>query len=146
MKVSIEEIEKEIEEEIIIRCHQVNNQVVELINSLKSSNKRILIGYDHDNIHRINIADVYYFESVDDKVFIYCKQKVFESKQKLYELEKICEHSKFFRASKSTILNIAKIAFITPSISGRFEASLDNGEKLVVSRQYVPVLKHMLDL
>lgn len=146
MKVSIEEIGEDLEEEIIIRCHQVNDQVVTLVNSLKVSNRSVLIGYNHGNIHRINIAEVYYFESVDDKVFIYCKRKVFESKQKLYELEKICEHSKFFRASKSTIINIAKIAFISPSISGRFEASLDNGEKLVVSRQYVPVLKQLLDI
>lgn len=145
MKVSIEQISKEQEEEIIIRCHTMDDDILKLLNKLKTE-KAVLLGYDEDNIHRIRIADVYYFEAVDNKVFIYCKDKVFESKQKLYELEEICQGKKFFRASKSVIINLTKMSFVKPSISGRFEAKLDNGESLVVSRQYVPVLKKMLGL
>jgi DNA-binding LytR/AlgR family response regulator len=145
MKVSIEEIEKEQEEEIIIKCHEVNDDIIKILNKLKTNNA-ILIGYDGDNIHRIKCSDAYYFESVDNKVFIYCKDKVFESKQKLYELEELCQEKKFFRASKSIIMNAVKISYIKPTISGRFEAALDNGENIVVSRQYVPVLKKLLGL
>jgi DNA-binding LytR/AlgR family response regulator len=129
MKISIEEISREQDEEIIIRCHEVNNDILNLLNKLKTE-RTMLLGYDGDNIHRLRIVDVYYFEAVDNKVFIYFKNKVFESKLKLYELEEICEGKKFFRASKSTIINLTKISFITPSISGRFEAKLDNGEIL----------------
>lgn len=145
MKVSIEEIGREQEEEIIIRCHEVNDDILKLLNRFKREGTPLL-GYDDDSIHRLRLADVYYFEAVDNKVFIYCKDKVFESKQKLYELEAMCEGKKFFRASKSSIVNIARISFVRPSISGRFEAKLDNGESLEVSRQYVPVLKKMLGL
>lgn len=145
MKVSIEEISREQDEEIIIKCHEVNDDILKLLNKLKSE-RVVLLGYDEDNIHRIRIVDVYYFESVDNKVFIYCKDKVFESKQKLYELEEMCVGKKFFRASKSIIINLTKISFVKPSISGRFEAKLDNGESVAVSRQYVPVLKKMLGL
>jgi DNA-binding LytR/AlgR family response regulator len=146
MKVSIEEISVELNEEIIIRCHKVNDDILKLLNKLKTEKKAVILGYDECNIHRLRIADVYYFEAIDNKVFIYCKDKVFESKQKLYELEEMCQGKKFFRASKSIIINLAKISFVRPSISGRFEAKLDNGEKVAVSRQYVPVLKKMLDL
>ncbi|MBU3092863.1 LytTR family transcriptional regulator [Clostridium sp. CF011] len=145
MKISIEEINREQDEEIIIRCHEVNDDIIKLISKFKME-CTILLGYDGDNIHRLRIADVYYFESVDNKVFIYCKTKVFESKQKLYELEKLCEGKKFFRASKSSIISLTKISFVKPSISGRLEAKLDNGEIVSVSRQYVPVLKKMLGL
>lgn len=145
MKVSIEEISREQEEEIIIRCHEVNDDVLRLLNKLKAD-KPMLLGYEEDSIHRLKMADVYYFEAVDNKVFIYCKDKVYESKQKLYELEELCEGKKFFRASKSVIINLTKISFVKPSISGRFEAKLDNGEALAVSRQYVPVLKKLLGL
>lgn len=145
MKVSIEEISREQDEEIIIRCHVVNDDILKLLNKLKTE-RAVLLGYDEDNIHRVRITDVYYFEAVDNKVFIYCKDKVFESKQKLYELEEMCEGKKFFRASKSIIINLTKISFVRPSISGRFEARLDNGERVAVSRQYVPVLKKMLGL
>jgi DNA-binding LytR/AlgR family response regulator len=145
MKILIEEIGREQDEEIIIRCHEVNDDILKLLNRLKTE-RAALIGYEEDNIHRLKTADVYYFEAVDNKVFIYYKDKVFESKQKLYELEEICEGKKFFRASKSIIINLTKITSVRPSISGRFEAKLDNGEGISVSRQYVPVLKKMLGL
>ncbi|EPY09129.1 histidine kinase [Paenibacillus sp. E194] len=145
MKISIEEIDIQKEEEIIIRCHEVTDEIMSLIQRIKLKNK-MLMGFQEDTIHQIKLSDVYYFESVDNKVFMYCKDKVFEAKQKLYELEQIVEGKKFFRASKSSILNIAKISYIKPSISGRFEARMDNGETVMVSRQYVPILKSMLGL
>ncbi|HWL24510.1 MAG TPA: LytTR family DNA-binding domain-containing protein [Ureibacillus sp.] len=145
MRISIEEIGIELEEEILIRCHEVNDEVYEIVNKLETSNL-ILLGYINDRVHRIKLSDIYYFEAVDGKVFSYCKDAVYEVKQKLYELEQLFKEKNCFRASKSTILNLAKISSIYPSISGRFEAVLDNGERAVVSRQYVPVLKKMLGL
>lgn len=97
-------------------------------------------------MHIINPKDVFYFESVDNKVFIYCQAKVFESRLKLYEIEKVYENWDFFRASKSTILNITKIDSVRPVFYGRFEALLQNGEKVFISRQYVPVLRKKLGL
>ncbi|WBW95840.1 LytTR family DNA-binding domain-containing protein [Oceanirhabdus sp. W0125-5] len=145
MKVSIQEINRELEEEIIIRCHEVNDDILKLINTLKRDSS-ILLGYDEDKIHRLRFTDVYYFETVDNKVFIYCKNKVFQSKEKLYALEEMCQGKNFFRASKSMIINLTKISFVRPSISRRFEAKLDNGEIVSVSRQYVPALKKILGL
>jgi DNA-binding LytR/AlgR family response regulator len=145
MKISIEEISKELGEEILIRCHEVDDEVYEIVNKLKTEDL-ILLGYQNDRVHRIKLSDIYYFEAVDGKVFSYCKDNVFEVKQKLYEIEELCKEKNCFRASKSAILNIAKISSIYPSISGRFEAVLDNGERAVVSRQYVPVLKNKLGL
>jgi len=145
MKISIEEIGREFEEEIIVKCHEVNDDILKLISKLKTE-KAVVLGYDGCNIYRIRISDVYYFEAVDNKVFIYCKDKVFESKQKLYELEEMCQGKKFFRASKSTIINMTKVLSVRPSLSGRFESKLDNGEKVVISRQFVPILKEMLGL
>ncbi len=145
VKISIENVSPDKEEEIIIRCYEVNDEILELMNKLKTKNS-ILIGYNDDSIYQLNPSNVYYFESVDNKVFIYCRDKFYECKQKLYELEQICDHKRFFRASKSIIINITKISHVKPSISGRFEATMVNGEKVLVSRQYVPVLKSKLGL
>jgi len=145
MKITIATIGRDQEEEILIRCHEVTDEIVSYVNSLKKQESE-LIGYDQNNIHRLSYDDVYYFESVDNKVFIYCKNKIYESKQKLYELEQLCESRRFFRCSKSTILNIEKIALIHPSFSGRFEAIMDNKETVIISRQYVPQLKSKLGL
>lgn len=145
MKISIEKISLDEEEEITIRCHEVDDEILELMDKLKTK-AHTLIGYSGDCIYQLDRSNVYYFESVDNKVFIYCRDMVYECKQKLYELEQVCDPRKFFRASKSIIINIMKISHVKPSISGRFEATMGNGEKVLVSRQYVPVLKSKLGL
>lgn len=145
MKISIEEIERTQEEEIRIRCYEMNEEIVNLIRDIKR-NTGILIGMDGEEIYKISLKDVYYFESVDNKTFIYIKDREFETKKKLYELEEECTGSYFFRASKSTIINASKIKCIRPVLSGRFEALLNNGERVMVSRQFVPVLKNILGM
>lgn len=144
MKISIEEIQKDEKEEIIVRCHEITDDLLQLISRLNK--KDHLLGYKEDAIHRLRFSQIYYFESVDNKVFIYCEDTVYESRQRLYELEEICQGKKFFRASKSILLNLAKITSVRPTLSGRFEAKLNNKEKVLISRHYVPVLKEMLGL
>jgi DNA-binding LytR/AlgR family response regulator len=145
IKIIIEKIPDGIEPEIIIKCNEVDDSLLHLIHSIKSTSKK-LVGIIDSQMHIVDPNDVFYFEAVDNKVFIYCKEKIFESKLKLYEIEKIYEDRDFFRASKSTILNITKINSVCPLFYGRFEALLQNGEKVVISRQYVPVLKRKLGL
>lgn len=145
MKITIEEIGKEQEEEMILRCHELNTDMLHLLQSLKAT-KNGLVGIKGEEIHRLSMDDIFYFEVVDSRAFFYCRENVYESKLKLYEFEKLCKDSSFFRASKSMILNTDKIDFVAPSFSGRFEATLQNGEKVTVSRQYVSILKKQMGL
>ena len=145
MKITIEEIGKEQEEEMILRCHELNTDMLHLLQSLKAT-KNGLVGLKGEEIHRLSMDDIFYFEVVDNRAFFYCRENVYESKLKLYEFEKLCKDSSFFRASKSMILNTDKIDFVAPSFSGRFEATLQNGEKVTVSRQYVSILKKKMGL
>ena len=145
MKITIEEIGKEQEEEMILRCHELNTDMLHLLQSLKAT-KNGLVGIKGEEIHRLSMDDIFYFEVVDNRAFFYCRENVYESKLKLYEFEKLCKDSSFFRASKSMILNPDKIDFVAPSFSGRFEATLQNGEKVTVSRQYVSILKKKMRL
>ena len=90
--------------------------------------------------------EVFYFEYVDTKVFVYCRSQVYEIKKKLYELEEMLPAQDFIRINKATILNLNKISSLSPTLGGRFEASLKNGEKIIISRQYVNALKEALGL
>ncbi|MDF2802627.1 MAG: LytTR family transcriptional regulator [Anaerocolumna sp.] len=145
MKIIIEDIGPDEEEQIIIRCRKLNDTLLRLISDLKLGEKKIA-GTKDGIITMLEPESIYYFEGVDNKVFIYCKEQVYETKLKLYELEEEYHTTTFFRASKSVILNVSKIKCITPAFSGRFEAVLLNGEKVVISRQYVPELKRKLGL
>ena len=44
------------------------------------------------------------------------------------------------------LINIKKIDNMKPSLSGRFELTMINGEKLLVSRKYVRELKEKMGL
>ncbi len=145
MKVSIKEISAEEEEEVIIRCHEIDEDMLSLVQKLKAQQSS-LTGISGEEIHRLRFHEIYYFEVVDNKSFFYCEDKVYESKLKLYEFEEICAGTRFFRASKSVVLNSDKIDFIRPSLSGRFEVVLGNQETVMVSRQYVNDLKKLLGM
>ena len=143
MKIVIEEPVAGEEDQIVIRCRQMDPDLYQLITNLKTQTSPV-IGYDGSDIHRVDPGAIYYFETVDNKVFIYCRQRVYESRQRRYEIEEHFDNSDFLRVSKSVILNIQKITSITPAYNGRFEATLDNDEKVIISRQYVPALKEKL--
>lgn len=143
MRIVIEEIEKNEEEELRIRCHEVSPELFEMIQKIKFVNNGV-IGIAGDEIHRLSLKDIFYFEVVDNKSFVYCEKDVYESKYKLYEFEELTADSSFFRASKSVVLNVDKIDYVKPAFSGRFEAVLFNGETIMVSRQYVNNLKKLM--
>ena len=94
----------------------------------------------------LGFSEIFYIDTVDNKVFIYASGEVFESKQKLYELEERLTGLDFLRVSKSTIINMRKIKFLSPALSGRFEAVLKNDERVIISRGYVPELKERLGI
>lgn len=144
MKIVILEPQDNEDEQIIFKCRRMTPELLRIIARLKAQDS--LAAYNGSDIYRIRPGDIYYIETVDNKVFFYLKEKVYESRQKLYELEESLSCYDFLRVSKSVIVNLNKIKFISPAYSGRFEASMDNGERVIISRQYVPDLKKRLGL
>lgn len=140
----IELISEDQPEEIVVRCYSITDEIQNMISFIENDKK--IIGYKRETAYPLKMSDIYYFEIVDQKAFIYCEKDIYESKMKLYEFEREADGASFFRASKSLIINADKIDSIKPSLSGRFEVILLNKEKLIVSRQYVRVLKHMIGL
>ena len=143
MKLSVEQISREGEEEVIVRCYDAGEKWVEAVRAAAAGELAISAFLD-EKVYRLKLSDVYYFEVVEGRSFLYCQRSVFECRQKLYEFEALCGGSMLFRCSKSMILNADKIQYIRPSVSGRFEATLINNEKVMISRQYVGALKRLL--
>lgn len=145
MKITIVDRADNEEDEIIIRCRQVDEHILKLVYAIRSGQEKITAIKD-GAIVQIPPKEIYYFEAVDNKVFIYLEKEVYETKFKLYELEERFQGTDFLRVSKSAILNLSKVKCLNPVFNGRFEATMKNGEKLVISRQYVPFLKEILGL
>lgn len=145
MKITIETPKEGAEDEIIIRCASLDENLMKLIYTLKADRDQ-LAAYSDQGIVMLSLKDIYYFEAVDNKVFAYLDKQVYEVKKKLYELEEEYAFTDFLRISKSTIINLPKVARLSPLYNGRLEALLKNGEKTVISRQYVAALKKKLGI
>ena len=144
MKITIETPKPGKEDEVIIRCAEVDDKLMRLIYALREDER--LTGYLEDKIVKLSLKDIYYFEAVDNKIFAYASEETYEIRRKLYELEQDFVHTDFLRISKSAILNTSKIAYVKPIFNGRFEAKLKNGEKIIISRQYVAELKKKIGI
>ena len=143
MLIKILKIARSEPEELEIRCHEETEEVKDIVAFVKTRQGKLTGNFEGQK-YEIPVADVYYIETVDNAVFIYGQEKVYEAKQKLYELEGILREKYFLRVSKSLILNLMKIKSIKPALNGRYSAILQSGEEVIISRTYVAQLKRAL--
>ena len=143
MNVIVNQISKDNEERTIIQCHEINDEVKSIVGFIKSVGST-LAGYADERASQISLQDIFFVESVDNRVFAYTMKKVYELKCKLYEFEALYQGEQFFRCGKSMVVNLMKIDSVTPILNGWFSARLFNGENIIISRQYVPTLKELL--
>lgn len=94
----------------------------------------------------LKIEDVLYIEAVDRKTFCYTLEQVYELEERLYELEERYKVWDYVRISKSFIVNLQRVKALKPDFGGRILATMDNGEKLYISRQYAGIIKEKLGL
>lgn len=144
MKVTIKKISKKEEEQVIIECVKVTSQIEEIRSYVSLKGEELSGVTTEKRLERFSLAEVLYFEAVDEKVFAYTKAKEYELKSRLYELENAYQDNFFVRCSKSVVLNLMQLDSISPALNGRFYAHMKNGEKLVISRQYAPILKSIV--
>ncbi|MDF2822358.1 MAG: response regulator of the LytR/AlgR family [Clostridiales bacterium] len=140
MKVYIKQISDIANECLIIECVEVTPDV-ESIRSYALTKGTTLTGSMDEQIYQFNLSDVFYFEAIDERVFAYTKNKSYELKIRLYELETAYSDKHFIRCSKSFVINLMKLDSISPALNGRFTAHMKNGEKIIISRHYVPEMK-----
>ena len=139
MKVTIQECSAEEEEEVIIRCRGIDERISRLLKALQSDQEKLTV-FDGEKMHQVQLRDICYFEAVDNRVFAYLDTKVFD------ELEQQYGNADFFRVSKSVIVNLSKVDHFSPMFQGRMDACMTNKEHVVISRQYVSLLKVRLGL
>ena len=89
MKVTVEQIGRQCEEELIVRCHDPGAVWVESVREA-ASGQRTVCGWQEGMLRRLKLSEVFYFEVVDDRSFVYTQTEVLEAKEKLYEFERLC--------------------------------------------------------
>lgn len=143
MDVEIEQIEKEKAEMVLIRCHEIREEIREIADFVRSR-QGMVSGMMNGAQYEIAVSDLYNIESVDGRTYLYTQQNVYETSYRLYELENLLKPKRFQRISKSVLVNLMKIQSIQPALNGRFIVLLKSGEKVIISRNYVKAFKSAL--
>lgn len=143
MKISIHVDENIKDTEITISCRQLTPQIEKVLATLRILDRQWMVT-KNDETYILDVSKIVYIESVDRKTFVYTSDDCFESKLKLYELEeKLCECG-FFRASKACVVRLKYIKSLKADVNRKIRVTLENGEQIMVSRQYSEELKRKL--
>lgn len=140
MKVRIRKIAEKEAEQVIVECVEITQEIKDIC-AYVGTKGRELVGVWNGRSFRFPLASVLYFEALDEKVFAYTTDRVYEVKLRLYEAEEAYGAYHFIRCSKSVLLNLMQLESISPALNGRFFAHMKNKETVMISRAYVPKLK-----
>lgn len=143
MKITIYSDEKVSETEITISCNHLTPEIEKILSILRMMNQQ-LTGIQGEEIFLIDVNQILYFDTVDKKTFFYTDTEIYETPLKLYELETQLSNDGFFRSSKSCIINLKRIRSLRSELNRRIKVTMENGEQLIVSRQYAESLKERL--
>ena len=147
MKVIVNVDENCIEEQVIINCHELNENIINIqktISTMENQSLKIELKQGEKEFY-LDVGEILFFETDNNQVMAHTANEIFLTGSKLYELEKILPWY-FSRISKSAILNIKKVYAITRNLTAssliEFEGTLKH---VYVSRAYYKPLKEKLE-
>ena len=130
--------------ELIIKYSEMDKETIRAIAHLELINTKIKCSNDTGEVF-VRVSDIFYFESVDKSTFIYCEKEVYETELRLYKIVEDFALAGFVQISKSCVLNIKTLDSISPLYNSRMEATLTNGEKVRITRNYLKGIKEALE-
>lgn len=131
------------EDEVVIRCREITPQVQRLLDALQSPSTR-LIGTSGGRQHVIDPEGILYIESVDGRTFVCTAEAVLQVEHSLVQLETLLDGVRFFRCSKSMILNIDRVTALKSLACNRIDATMQGGEHIIISRTYASEFRRRL--
>lgn len=133
-------IDKEHDEEVLIYAKERNN-IVDEIESLVKTNDISITGTFNDEIVKINPIDVACFISENNKVFAMVKDKKYQIKQKLYQLEEMEFNKYFVKLNQSCYANMKRIKKFESTIGASLKVIFDNNYFDYISRRELKNVK-----
>lgn len=131
------------EDELILN-YKAKSSEVEAILLFMDKKQRKIMGKEGDTKVLVSPEEMLYAESVDNKTFVYTKDKVIQTDSTLAALALFLDDIQYFRCSKSMIVNIDRVARLKSLSSNRIDATLENGEHIMISRTYASEFRKIL--
>lgn len=127
---------------VIVEYPEWNSSVERLIDKISKADL-IFTGKADDRTVSIGISDIYYIENVERKIFLYTDKEVFRYDRSMTDIESVVSGTELVRISRTCIMNTAHLKEIRQIRNSHLEAVMDNEEKLIVSRKYLPDIKRI---
>ena len=142
MKIDIRKIESG-DDEISIRYKEEDDRIRMILDVLRSGGDR-LYGRKDSEVVSLIPGDILYIESVDDRIFAYTENDVIRLEGSLAGIIQKLNDDRFFRCSKSMIINIEKVEKLKSLSSNRIDATMEGGEHILISRTYASEFRRIL--
>ena len=142
MRIDIKKI-TEGKEEIVIRYIERTPTINRIIGILEGSDNK-LWGKNETGSICIDMGDVLYLESVDDKLFAYTGDSVLRIDGTLNSFMTDMDDGSFFRCSKSMVINVNRVTALKSLSSNRIDATMEGGEHIIISRRYASDFRRLL--
>lgn len=145
MKVTLKENKSKNDIEVLIEYPEMSETVNRIERAIKSVDNAVRCLDDDGNICFVRVSDIYYIESVEKQIFIYTKDKVYRAELQLYQYAEKLYSFGFEQISKTCVLNINMLVSVKPIFNSKMEALLENGEKVLISRNFISAIKRRLE-
>lgn len=142
MKVDIRKIETG-DDEVIVRYKEETGRIRKILDVLRDGDEK-LYGKKESDVVSVIPGDILYIESVDDKIFAYTCDDIFRLEGTLAGIIQKLGDERFFRCSKSMIINIDKVDSLHSLSSNRIDATMEGGEHIMISRTYASEFRRIL--
>ena len=147
MKITVEIDDNLKEEEIVLRCRELNDEMLLMqkrIAETVGAGGKLAVNKGELEYY-LNLQEILFFETAGSYVAVHTARQIYETHERLYELEQILPGT-FLRVSKSAILNTGKIRSVRKNITGASEVEFEGTEKRAyVSRSYFKLLTDKLE-
>ncbi|MCR5167270.1 MAG: LytTR family transcriptional regulator [Oscillospiraceae bacterium] len=125
---------------VVVEYPEWDDSAERLMHRIESMNVS-LPGRTEGSTVSIDIAELYYIENVERKVFLYTRNDVYRYDGTMADIEKAAADTGLVRISRTCIMNTMHLREIRQIRNSHLEAMLDNDEKLIVSRKYLQDIK-----
>jgi len=146
VKLRVEITDGSEEDEIIIRCNRVDENVSKLQTFIQSMSAPKMIFYKDAQEYYFPLEEILFFETEGEQIHAHTADDAFRVKYRLYELEELLPHF-FIRAAKGTIVNTTRIYSINRNLTASSQVKFSGTHKQVyVSRHYFGALKEKMNM
>ena len=120
-----------------------DSEVEEVLAFMERHEKKLVGKIDGETII-FQPEEILYIEKVDEKTFAYTLEHVIQMDVSLSMAEMILDDERFFRCSKSMIINVNRVERLKSLPSNRIDATLQSGEHIIISRTYASDFRKLL--